>query len=78
MKNNEKWYVVDTEEREDFLSFAKGLGCRWIGGSEICPQRDDCSTFMCIFGNTLAKVPFVHYLKERHNKLIVEFVGGRR
>ncbi len=42
------WLSVDVDEKETFLQWVKGCGCRWTGGGEIEPKKDYCGPFMGI------------------------------
>ncbi len=44
------WYFVGQNEKtqEEFLSFAKDLGCVWMDGCAIKPETDGCAAVMGI------------------------------
>ena len=77
-EEKEKWYAVSSEENENFLAYAKELGCRWISGKEIDSKQDKCSTFMCVCGGVLSKIPFVNYVMNHYKHVVTSFAGGAR
>lgn len=58
------WFLLDDENKKDFLRFAKGNGCKWVNGDEINVEEDTCWSIVgidnkFIMGNVGASVAFL-------------------
>ena len=42
------WVSIEEIEKTEFLKYAKEQGCRWLDGSEIDPDEDNCGYHMGI------------------------------
>ena len=69
------WFLVEFSDGKRFLQWAKDLGCVWIGGKKINPNKK--TQFLTIAMNsdgTIANVPaFCHCVKELKNVKRVNF-----
>ena len=43
---DEIWFIVDPQDGERFLQFAKDHGCVWVNENEINPKTDRCGYHM--------------------------------
>ncbi len=72
-ENKRLYFEVDPTDYQHFLNFAKGLGCKWAGGSQINPEEDNCFIHMSL--STDKRLAFVNMMawsympKERVKRL---------
>ena len=84
-------FLIDDENKKDFLNFATQYGCKWVGGEEININEDKCGYIMDIdrtlsigrIGTTCAfmgknqpiKINFADYLAENSEVVTSESVN---
>ena len=72
-KENSIWFEVRSEDRKEFLKYAKENGCKWLNGDEIDLEKDHCGPHMGISKKlSLAFVPYFAwgYCKEKREKAL--------
>lgn len=64
-ERDEVWFLLDDENKKDFLCFAKDNGCKWVDGKEINIKENDCWNIVGIsrdyvLGNVGASVAYLN------------------
>ena len=69
------WFVINENDRKEFLEYAKDNGCKWLDGSEINLSKDKCGFCMGIRKNlTMGVVPMFSWVKKENTKpTIIKF-----
>ena len=69
------WFEIEPSESENFLKWAKNLGCVWINGGEIKPEKGaNFSHFLITNDGKLACVPMFAWKRRRYNHLAFKSV----
>ncbi len=58
--NAEKvWFELTDQDKRDFLIYAREIGCTWLNGEPIEPDRNACNYHMSIHADfKIASVPY--------------------
>lgn len=72
-EKDEIWFLLDDENKRDFLRFAKENGCKWVGNKGINLDEDDCWSIVginknFIMGNIGASIAFLSKSKPKRIK----------
>ena len=58
-------FILDEDERSDFLRFAKANGFKWLNGKEI-KEDDDCFFHVAVSENyTIANISAMCFIKNK-------------
>lgn len=69
------WVSMESQQRQNFLKFAKDVGFKWFTGQEIS-LNDNCWLTVAMFDDmTIANIPAMHrvFAADRHTVYRVNF-----
>ena len=67
------WFRVEEKDSKRFLQFAKDLGCIWINGTDIDPEKDKSGHYMGMENHCLGYVSnmIFHFCHDKHK--VIDF-----